>query len=363
MRWDGDRTVSYEARRVAWPSLDELETYPQVNGGKIDYDALSRLKESGSLEYVGEPPDPHDLVRVYATFRAASGEEETAVLCTHMIDVESPGHTPAGTEGSVKTYAILKALADDVVGYPLTIPAGTVATAKARSICEEHGLAVDGTGSKYATSSDHTFEASDDYLTVVNWLLDAAGYGSASVSAMGTVAFEPYIDPSSRPVSMSFAAGEGSILGTEVEVESDWAGAPNTVRLYYSDDSCALLATAENADPRSSASTASRKRRVTLAESVTELSGETAAQKLAGLKAAAESKLRDNAAEIEYCTFEHPFCGFFPGEAVEVVPVGFSGSVTSMELSLDAATSCKTKARRFLRRDLEIEVEGEVLWP
>lgn len=363
MRWRGNRSVSYSFRRVAWPSMEETDEYSQVTGGSVEYAELSRLKETGSFEYAGDPPDPHDLLRVYATFREEGGGEETAMLCTHMVEADSASARPYGSSGSVRTYSVLKALESDVVGFPLTVPAGTVAVARAREVCEAHGLSVEASPSGYALASDHTFDAGDDCLEVVNWLLGAAGFGSAAVTRAGAVRMAPYVEPGSRPPSFSFEVGEASVLRPEVGCGSDWAGSPNTVRCYHAGGSAAILATAVNADPASPASTVSRRRAVSSYEEVGELAGGTAAEMRAELEAIALRRLADASAEVEYRTVRHPFCGFLAGAAVEVaVPEPFSGAAVSMRVSLDAETACTTKVRRFARRNLETTVESEVLW-
>ncbi len=363
MRWHGNRSVSYSFRRVAWPSMDETDAYPQMTGGSVEFSELSRLKETGSFDYAGEPPDPYDLLRVYATFREEGGDEETAMLCTHMVELDSASAMPYGSAGSVRTYSVLKALESDVVGFPLTVPAGTAAVARAREVCEAHGLSVEASPSDYTLASDHTFDADDDCLVVVNWLLDAAGFGSAAVTRAGVVRMAPYVEPESRPLSFSFEVGEASVMRPEVGCESDWADSPNTVRCYHAGDSVAILATAVNADPASPASTASRRRVVSSYEEVGELAGETVGEMRAELEAIALRKLADASAEVEYRTVEHPFCGFLAGAAVEVaVPEPFAGAAVSMKVSLDAETACTTKVRRFARRNLETTVESEVLW-
>ena len=363
MRWRGNRSVSYSFRRVAWPSLEELGDYRHVTGGSVEYAELSRLKETGSFDYAGDPPDPHDLLRVYATFREEGGGMATVALCTHMVELDAPTVTPWGTTGSCRTYSVLKALESDVVGFPLTVPAGTVAVARAREVCEAHGLTVEASPSGYALASDHTFDADDDCLAVVNWLLDAAGFGAAAVTRAGAVRMAPYVPPEERPTVRTFTAGEGSVLWPSVGVDSDWAEAPNTVRARYSDDACSIVATAVNVDPWSRSSTASRRRAVSVAEQVDELAGGTVAEKLESLKAAALKKLADCSAEVEYRTIRHPFADVWPGDAIEVVPGGgFRGTVASMLVRLNAETTCTTKARRFVRRGLECEVTGEVLW-
>ena len=369
-RWNGWAHERYVFRRVKWPSWEEGEDWPQITGGEVELSAFSDLKVTGSLSFEGaEVPDDNDLVRIYYGHADSSGAETFAPLATLLFSAPQPEYDGMTVSGTLDCQSTLAILAAKSYGAPFTVTAGTKAVQKAMELVESLGLRVNNPDkSAYVLGSDHTFSADEaNYLSIVNWLLDAAGYASAWVDAFGNVQMTPYVEPLERPISITLADDETSILYPELSKRSDYSDTPNVVRLIYETDAETLVASAANVDPDSRASLSVRKYEVTCSESVSELPGETASARLESLKALAKQKLVDKSSGIEYVDGKCQYCdGLEPNNAVRIdyvrAGIDWSGAITNVGVKLELGMPADFSARRFLRSGFKIETAGEILW-
>ena len=369
-KWSGWAHERYVFRRVRWPSWEEGEDWTQITGGKVEFSAFSDLKVTGSLSFEGaEVPDDNDLVRIYYGHTDSSGEERLAPLATMLFSAPQPEYDGMTVNGTLDCQSALAILAAKSYGAPFTVSAGTKAVQKAMELVESLGLRVNNPDkSAYVLGSDHTFTTDEsNYLTIVNWLLTAANYSSAWVDAYGIVQMTPYIEPLERPVTITLADDESSILFPELVKRNDYTDTPNVVRLSYETDAETLVASASNVDPNSRASLMVRKYEVTCSESVSELAGDTVKERLANLKSLALQKLIDKSSGIEYIDGKCQYCdGLEPNNAIRVdyvrAGIDWSGAITNVSVSLELGMPAAFSARRFLRAGFKIEAAGEILW-
>lgn len=357
MDWTGERDSSFVFRRVKWPSWEEAEDFARITGGSIELSAFSELKAAGTLSFKGDAvPDDGDLVRVYYV-----GNGEMHAIATLFFDCSEPVHAPSTVSGTLKCYSVLQALSDDGNGRPFTVPAGTNAIAYAVSVAESVGLRTNEPSSGYVLKSDHTFKSEDSWLTVVNWLLDAAGYASCMPDEWGTVQMVPYVEPTERVSAWDFATGADSILYPSVTFRTDYRSAPNVVALTYEGEDATIWAESRNVDPASKSSIPNRRRRIMYQETVSELSGDTVEEMTEKLKNMSLQRLVSRSAEIQYASFKCPWVPLRPNDAVTLQGVtgeDFRGAITNMRIDMTAAIPCAIDARRFVRDLSEIETEG-----
>lgn len=358
-------------RRVTFPDLLESEAYGNVISGEVAQSYLSTTRATCSFEFQGgEAPSTRDLVRIWYTF-----DQQETPLCvgTYVVNYAEVTYTTSNGEnvasGSVEGSSILSVLANRIVGYPLTIPSGVKAVSKAIELCnllELHATENAPTPSTYVTSTSHTFEADDTMLTVVNWLLDAAGYASATCDAYGRVVLEPYKAPNYNEPVYTFANDAKSIIANEVTETNNWSNAQNVVRCYYEDDTASIYAWAKDNTGGKSSLDATAGREITLYENVTELDSTTTAERLTELINHARTKLIDNSTEIMYLEFGIPLVPIEPGQPVEVVKNGESWKLilTNYDIALEVGTQSTAKGRRMVNRQdtSGITSGGEVLW-
>lgn len=353
-------------RRVSYPGFRELEDYESIYGGSIELSALSTLKVSGSLDFTGETvPNDHDMVRVYYRFQDDFLDTSTECLATMFFSVADPTYNEAIVEGSMDCSSVLVLLQRKSYGLPYTVPAGTNAVAKAAEIVRSFGLSVSyADQSSYTLSADHTFDANENYLGIVNWLLDAAGFSSAGVDAYGGVRLEKYQEPTERTVRYTFRDDEQSIMLPEVKTSNDYQDTPNVVKLRHTSQYVTVWAAAYNIDPESKASTVSRGYENTYEEEVSELEGSTPAEMLANLKALALQRLVDKSSEIEKVEMTHCWLPINTNDAIGIdyrmADIGWKGAVTNAKIELAVSIPCQLSLRNFVRRNLKTSIEGGV---
>lgn len=364
MKYHGRRRIKYSFYRVGWPSFDQLEEYGNVTGGTLEFSALSEMKVTGSLDYKGGSLDCRDLVRAYVTITDEDGESATHALATMRLQKDKPAVTPSGEEGSMKCCSMLQVLQDKRYPMPFTVPEGTNAVQMAVDLVKSVGLRANNpSGSAYIVRKPHTFDAGESYLSIVNWLLDAAGYSSAGVDPYGIVQVLKYVDPSERPIAWRFVADGTSVMEPRITIDSNYSDSPNVVSLYYDDEDFAVWATAKNVDPDHPASVVRRGSEKVEFEAVDEMDGGAGGELLGRLKDLARKKLADASAGIDYREIPIVWVPVWPNDAIsnDCGDGEWKGSVTNMKLSLTASMPCALSARRFVRHDLMIETAGEVM--
>ena len=375
--WYGNRQgEEYIYRRVKWnpgnaDHLTEGTDYGNVTRGSVSLGAFTDMKASCSFEFLGgDIPDTTDLVRIYYTFTDDEGQTAQEPVGTFFAEYGGTTYTSANggliASGTINGSSVLSVLMARKLGAPYTVASGTDCVEEADELVKGLGLQTNNpTSPGTLTASEHTFEAGDSYLTLVNWLLQSANYSAVYPDPMGRVMIAPYVEPAKKPVKVTFRDDENSIMLPDLVQENDWMQTPNVARLWYeSDDEC-LYAVARCLSG-SKASLQSRGwREVTMTESVSELQGDTQAERIEALKAMAVQRLTDNSTEIEKATITHAFLdNLQPNDAVAIEYSGstWSGNITNMDITLEVSTPCTTKVRRFVPASLDIRSEGGVLW-
>ena len=359
-------------RRVKWPELIEVEDYGYITSGKVDYSAFSTVKATCSFDFTGELPDTVDAVRIIYSFKddneVAHETKLGTFLCQYSdVTYESTDKGLIAT-GTAEGSSVLSVAANRIIGYPLTVPAGTNAVSVAVDMLSNGtdclGLQVIHDDSDYCLTEQHTFDSNDTYLTAVNWLLSAAGFSSADVSVDGVVLLRKYIEPTKKPAYFSFANDERSIMQIGVKETSDYMTAPNVVRMSYESENECLRATAKAISGSRNSLLARGNREITLFESVSELDGSTASEKLEDLKQQALKKLLDNGSDIIKLEWEHAFVPISTGDSVSVLYSGktWNMNVTNISVSLKTTCPMTTQGRTFVDSELSVEVDGDVLW-
>lgn len=377
MTWYSNRAdEQYTYRRVKWSPgnaghFGEFETYGNITSGSVEMSAFTDAKASCTFDFEGgTPPDTTDLVRIYYSFVDDDGNSHEAVIGTFFVSYGDVKYTRDGESlkesGSANGSSVLSALIDRKLGAPYTIAANTDCVSTANTLITGFGLLTNSpTSPGTVTTSAHTFEPDDSWLTVVNWLLTSANYQACYPDPYGNVMLVPYVDPESRAITATFMDDAHSIMYPEVTMANDWAETPNVVRMYYqTDDEC--LAASASLVSGSRASLAGRgQREVTLVESVSELEGASQSARIANLKKMAKQKLVDNAAEIEKVTLSHAFVdGMQPNDAIRIdySDMTWRGNVTNMKITLSSSTKCQTSLRRFVSNALTITTTGGAVW-
>ena len=150
----------------------------------------------------------------------------------------------------------------------------------------------------------------------------------------------------------------------ELVIENDWQEIPNVFKLYYSTDELALHAEARNITGSKASLDARGGHELSEVASVSELTGDDSAEKLANLKSMAETKLLNNSQEIERVELSHPYIPLMANDAVSVKYTDrtWSGNVQNIKIALEPATKCDTVLRRFVPASITVETTGAIDW-
>lgn len=378
--WYGNRAKeTYTYRRVVWDPLgsehfQEAADYGNVTKGEVELSAFTDLKATCKFDFEGGGvPDTTDLVRIYYSFEDDNGQSEEVPIGTFFVEFGKTsyiGDTEQGllASGSADGSSVLSVLLNRKLGAPFTVDAGEYNIATAVGFIEGLGLLTNSPDDPgYTTTSAHTFEPDDSWLTVVNWLLTncTKPYQAVYPDPWGRVIITPYVAPEKRQVAATFKDDAQSIMQPQVDMENDWAQTPNVCRLTYQDDAECLAAVAENMSGSKASLDARGGRELTFTDEVDELAGATQADRIASLEAIARQRLIDQSSEIEKVTLTHAYLkGLQPNDAIGIDYSGtvWQGNITNMKIDLEASTPCTTSIRRFVPNDLTITTSGGAVW-
>lgn len=197
----------------------EYAVLDSVAGGTITEEMDSDYFGSLSLDYDGEAPSPHLMVRVYHT-ASLDGETETEELGTFMYDGVSKSNAYRRVSGSATYYSPLIRLGTDLRCGDAAVAKGTVVADKFESVVEgAHGVCAIGDGlSSKTLGSAHTWEHGESCLDECVRLADAAG-AVVGVDPHGRITLELEQPAASRAPSFSLLYGQAGGLAEGVSIE------------------------------------------------------------------------------------------------------------------------------------------------
>lgn len=306
----------------------EIRVLDGVTGGDVSLSASSRLKASGhlSIRETGEPIDwLSQRVRIdYQPVGLTSWP-----LGVFLLSTPQDSHSDSGLSWDVDFLGKLAILDGASVEQALSIPAGANYVDSAADLIRgagENRLAV--TPSSATLQAAMTWDAGTSVLTIVNDLLDAAGYWSAHPDGYGFIHLDPYMRPAARASSFSFVEGESAIHSAEWTRDQDLASVPNKVVLVGQGDdkTPALVGVAVNEDPESQFSFQRRGRWITYTETGVEAANQTA------LSEKARRKLIEASSVQAKYTIQHMPIPIQPNDAGVFTSQGVDARVTAQSI-------------------------------
>lgn len=326
--------------RTTWGEVREVT---DITGGNITRKYLSELKDAASLNYsdtaqlltIGE-----DYVRVYLDATGPDGVTESVALGTFKVSTPSQNVSDHGTSGSATCYSVLQVLQGEGLAETVTIPAGEPLIAYAAGIVSARGLNVDVQSETTATcTSDAVFTTDRNYLDVVIWCSQAAGFGTPSVDGYGTVVFRKYEDPAGKSPIREYGPGSLVMFPT-YDHEFDTYDFPNKVIVTCSTPESCVIGIAVNDDPDHPYSTVNRGRVVTATYDQDNLEDQAAADARAAV-------LLSQVSAVESVTVSHLYDGSALQDVVSVAGLG-DFSIVEQDISLSPGCPVDDRARRFV---------------
>lgn len=239
-----------------------------VEGGSVDWTANAAVKGGGRLQVVdtGAAIDWHDA-RVKITAHVVGLEPFAVGVFCCSAPVEQ--WADEGRSWNVELLDVLTVLQEQQARQSYSLPAGTNVLAAVRDLiefCGELAGAID-TGTE-TLSNPLTWVPGTSILTIINDLLDAAGYMSLWSDGDGNYRVTKYVAPASRSIVWELLDGEQSIYSPSFTRDQDLYAVPNEfIATTQGDaDTAGMVSIATNDDPESPFSTVSRGRTISATE-------------------------------------------------------------------------------------------------
>lgn len=290
-----------------------------VKSWSVSLAATERLGGSATLELDAIDPALNEMTsRVRITYDPGIPGVEAWPL--GVFKFASPRTTVDGgmTRKTVGLTTKLAIVDEDCLDKALSIPQGANLVAQAASVLASTGeKRVAVTPSDAVARTPSAWDAGTPKLTVINDLLEAAGYWSLQVARSGQFLIQPYVAPENRPVSMVFQAGEAQWRDGWTH-EQNLTSIPNKVvcRTHGSDEQPALVGVATNTDPKNPYSYQARGNRwITRVYDVD-------AEKQSVVDSLAVRRLQGAMSPVSKIEAEHPVYDLDLNEVVEFTPAG-----------------------------------------
>lgn len=309
-----------------------LRDLTTVKSWSIELNANTRLGASGNLELLNDEDIDYQKHRLKVTYDPGVEDVEPWNIGVFLFSQPGVEREPTHSTVKVKLISKLAIVDEDTTLQTHTVPSGANLVQEAerllRSIGEKR-LHVEP--SELLARESIQFKAGEPVLTIVNELLDAAGYWSLTADGGGTYRVYPYQLPSERPVVWDFEAGVQAIHTPSWSKDQNISNVPNRVvcRTGGEDDKPALVGVAENTREDSPYSFQARGRWVTRVYDV-----EAAGQ--AEINALAQRRLIQAGNPVSTVKIEHAPVPVFPRQAVRFKSEGIDTTATIAKMSFSS---------------------------
>lgn len=359
MEWYGNRyEETFRYVKVSPTDWTELEEYPFITNGSIEWSEDNKNKVTGSFNYTGtELPDVGHYLRVYYSFEDEYGNHDEVALATLIPSISSTKikETSRGVvySGSFTGNSLLTILENKKYGEPFVVKKNENAIYKAATLIEEFGLRVDYEPDRKVMSADHTFSEGTSYLDIINWLCGVSNYRDAFVDKYGVIQLKQNMKPEVVRNPFVFKNDKKSIMYPELDNNNDWQDRANVVKLLYNTESACILAVAKNESGSRMSLRGMRNREITYFENIGELDRNNKVLELTNM---AEEKLREEATETEYVTFQHAYIPMDLKKAVKIEyeDLVWVGSVENMSIDLSPSIKTQTKIKKTIEANIVI---------
>ncbi|WP_195225958.1 hypothetical protein [Schaalia turicensis] len=327
----------------------EIRVLDGVTGGAVTVSSATRLKASASLQITRTTEEIDWLsqrVRIDYKPTGTQGWPLGVFLLTSPTD----SYSETGVSWDVELLSKLAILDESKTETTFSVSAGANLVDTVASLISVQAKAdarqVAITASSATALSAMTWDPGTPYLTIINDLLDAAGYWSLWCDGYGIFHVEPYVRPAQRPTVFDFIEGEESIHSASWSRDQDLAEVPNKVVLVGqgSDETPALVGVATNEDPNNPLSYTSRGRWIVYTEEGVEAADQTTLTKKA------RQVLIDKSTPSASLQIEHLPLDLQTNQAVSFVSQGHQARcvIQKIEYQLSPVALVKTTLREVV---------------
>lgn len=352
MRFD----AAYRFMRVDRKTgLETAQIYNVLTGGTLERNQDTDVKESGSIEVIGDLDIGNDFIRVYLDAVFADGSSTSECLGTYIASITSRTADGSTSRAKVNLYGKLKMLVDNEIVEPIVCKAGVSPFSYVLPRLYTYGRVIQRDLSSYTLPTTRyygisTTDAQDNYkseLSMCNDLLAQAGFNSVSCDVWGNFVLTKATQLTKRSSLWTFEEGKNARFLRSVEEVHDISDVANKVYAVYTKDKDTVVGLATDNDPKSPYSIATLGRVISARY---DYQG-TATQAEANAKA--QALLDEARSVIRRETLTHVYAPITIGDAVDLVytSAGIKGkfAVRTQRFQLKAGCICESEVRAFER--------------
>lgn len=237
--------------------LDFLKT---VEGGRVSYSSLSRLKAKAEIQMIQDVLETIDINNKIRIIHHLNGIE--TAIGTFLISTPSDERNSHYKSLTLTCFSTLWYLDADKTQSRFFVPRGTNVINEIKRVVADRfaHITLALTESIKTTSTDREWEIGTPYLDIFNDLLDTINFTSLFPLADGSISAREYIVPSDRVVEHIYSDKDVSNkLEVTSKVELDYFNVPNIFVRYINDpDNMDMVARYENNNINSPTSTMNR---------------------------------------------------------------------------------------------------------
>lgn len=339
----------YRNPRWVFELLDEGDMFiaplPAVSGGSLNLNANTRLGASGQVVIADTGLEIDWLKhRIRCTYDPGVRDVEPWPVAVMRLSSPSMEDTDLRINYTVDLLSKLSVIDEDSVTSSFSLAAGTPIIPAVVSLIQSTGeTRIVVTDSDATLKNPQVWEVGESKLTIINDLLEAAGYWSLWCDGSGQFRVEPYEAPGDRQVVREFASGDFSIHAPGWSRNQDLSSVPNRFIVIGqgNEDDPPLFGIAENNDPASPFSFQNRGRWITRKEEGVEGDSQAVFNQLA------QRRLLDAMSPVAKISVSHAVVPLDPNDAIEFAAgtLETKATVQSLGYTFDYAALCTAEWR------------------
>lgn len=193
----------------------------------VKYAGKARIKQDNEIDW------RKDYMRLVMFYPSPYGELEFSFVPLRAV-TQSDNIEDGVTISEIELYDETIMLKDNSLINTITFEAGTPYISVISKLITEVGITnlfIEPT--EKVLNTDRTFEMGEERLEIVNQLLQEINYTQLEVNLLGALTSKPYIEPSKRPIEISYIANENSIIVPQKNIVRDQFKKYNLFVGYY----------------------------------------------------------------------------------------------------------------------------------
>lgn len=239
---------------------------PKALDGKVTANVNTTIKTALALTTLdpGYIVPYSSVVAPFINLTDVEGNTERHQVGLYITTPAKQSHRQTHSTGQLEGRGLEWILENDYVGSSYSVAAGANMVASAISLIAAKGLRYSIPASTAVMANAKTWPPDVSKLTIINDLLNGAGYYTLWADRFGVLKSVPYFELASAHPALQLYSGEGSLVIDVVEQEGVYDTLANKIIVYKENtQGASIRVTRTNNDPASAVSTVSLGRTIT----------------------------------------------------------------------------------------------------